>query len=904
VSVLGGPKKLASVALVCALSLLAESTGVFSGWNRAVADARMSVSPIEASADVVIVAIDSQSLNDIGVWPWSRSVHAEILTYLVDAGAADILLDFDFTFPSDGAGDVALADALDRAGGSVMLPVFAQRATDQPGAPLDVNVPLQAFADRSWPALVNVGVDADGLVRDYPMVATVRDDIVTSAGALLAGQLGSGDATIEINYALRPETIPVYSAIDVMNGSVGTAAFTGRSVVVGATAVELSDQLAVPVHGVLPGPFIHVLAAETLSGDRSLRWLRAEAMVPVLLVLLVFLQNAFGRAPWISLATTGLGLAIVEALALAAFRETSLLVPTVMLYPALIGFSLWRLTQALTTSTWLLRRSDASARNTRKLLERVFDDSSDAIIVISEDGNILRYSRSALEIFGCDAEWLPDFAQFLNRSTPTGSSQTRKFELNNNGAKQYLEYRVTQSDLEVPIRTGSSITRTVTTLIIRDVTRLQEQQADIAYLSNFDERTGAMRRTPFLSFLRLRLKEGRNTLLFVMSLPQFKTINVTLGREIGDALLKDVVRRLEACPVPLSTVARLGGTTFAFYAEVELDASEAEATAQRIRKDIARPYRLANANAQVDVRLGYTSLPKERPIPAETALERAEEALDSAKARGTSIAAFDPTGWDKQRRAREIERAMEGALENDEFRLVYQPQHRVADGRLIGAEALMRWDSPALGQVFPGEFIEIAESSGFIVDLGRWVLEKTARDASTLPDDLTIAVNVSGNQLTQGDFVGQVNEVLERVGAPGSRLCLELTESVLLASTDEILQTMRDLCFKGLTWALDDFGTGYSSMAYLSQMPLEKVKLDKSFTMGLGKNTSARPILHSTAELCRGLGVKLLCEGVETAEHLAVLREECCDEAQGYYFGKPLDLSEFASLNERLRAQS
>ena len=161
-----------------------------------------------------------------------------------------------------------------------------------------------------------------------------------------------------------------------------------------------------------------------------------------------------------------------------------------------------------------------------------------------------------------------------------------------------------------------------------------------------------------------------------------------------------------------------------------------------------------------------------------------------------------------------------------------------------------------------------------------------------MPDDLTVAVNVSGIQVMRSDFASDVVAVLEKTGLPAKRVCLELTETVLLASTEGIVETMQDLSFSGVTWALDDFGTGFSSMEYLSAMPLEKIKLDKSFTMRLGEDPTARPILHSTGELCRGLGVKLLCEGVENAEQLRIVSEEGCAEAQGFYFGKPMPVDQ------------
>lgn len=857
----------------------------------------MAWSPKASQGQFVFVAIDAQSLSEVGAWPWTRANHAVVLDTLLEGGAGDVLFDIDFTFPADFEGDRAFEEALERAGGAVFLAAFAQQGSVLESETLHYNLPLPSFGERSWPALVNVGTDPDGLVRDYPFGAQLGETFISSAGALFAGHFGGAQPSFEINFAIQPSSIPVVSAIDVLKGNFPRDAFVGRSVIVGASAIELSDQLAVPVHGVVPGPLIHAMAAETLVRGIAPRMMRPEIVVLTLLGLFGLLQIGLQRSPWLSLVLPGIGLVAIELSALMLFRSSAIQVPSALLYPTLIGFSFWRLAQALDLGRWLIQEADANARNTLSLLERVFDDSSDGIVILGDDGTAIRSSASAKNIFGLNDDGelnIPTRLSNLGKSNQTASTQSSRMqscvaEFSRHGKIKLLEYQATQSDVSLPARFGKdTTTQKITTLVVRDITKLKEQEQDIAYLSNYDERTGALRRGAFLAFLGLRLEENRSTVVFALTLHRFKTINVTLGRDVGDALLKEVVARLDVSPFQLSAVARLGGTSFAFYAESTVESPEANQMAEAILGDIAQPYRLPQANAHVGVRCGYTVIEDASDLTAETALEQAEEAMCTAKQIDIGIACYDHAAWEKQRRAREIERALEDALANEEFHLLYQPQHRVSDGALVGAEALIRWNSPKLGQVFPDDFIGIAESTGFIVELGKWTLERAAKDALALPDDLMIAVNVSGIQIMRGDFSRDVDAVLRKVGLPANRICLELTETVLLASTATIIETMQDLSFSGFTWALDDFGTGFSSMEYLSKMPLDKIKLDKSFTMKLGDDPTARPILHSTSELCRGLGVSLLCEGVETAEQLRVLAEEGCAEAQGYFFGKPM----------------
>jgi diguanylate cyclase (GGDEF)-like protein len=466
--------------------------------------------------------------------------------------------------------------------------------------------------------------------------------------------------------------------------------------------------------------------------------------------------------------------------------------------------------------------------------------------------------------------------------------------------KKVLEYRTQLSVVEHPTAPGKAPVRDqIKTIVLRDITRVTEQEKDIAYLSNYDSRTGALRRNAFLTFLGMRLEDNRDTVIFALALDRLKTINVTLGRVVGDAILREVVARLERSPLCLSAPVRLGGTSFAVYTESETDLSLAKHMAEDLLSEIGDVYRLEDANAQIAVRVGYSTINPQDHTTAEDALEQAVEAMDMAKATGLAVARYDRTAWEKQRRYRMIERALETALQNNEFHMLYQPQHRVSDGCMVGAEALVRWESPTLGTVYPDEFIEIAESTGFIVELGNWTLEQSAKDALSLPSDIAIAVNVSGIQIMRGNLVEDTTRILNSVGLPPDRICLELTETVMLSLNSQIIETMQDLRFLGVTWALDDFGTGFSSMEYLSKMPLDKVKLDKSFTMQLNEDPAARPILHSTSELCRGLGVKMLCEGVETSEQLAVLAEEGCEEAQGYLFGKPVPIDRLISLAKK-----
>lgn len=881
---------------------LADRGGYLGGLNDGLEDLRSAHTQRAVSGDFVFVAIDAASIQSVGVWPWSRQVHADILDNLTEAGALDVFFDVDFAFPSDPEGDAAFANALDRSG-SVYLPVFRQ-AGRTGDARQTTNWPLHLFAERSWPALVNVFSDRQGVVRFYPFGDTVEGDYIPAAAALLTGTFTERSGSFPINFAFRPDSVPTISAFDVAAGRFDPDMISGRSVVIGASAIELGDLFTVPVHGIIPGPLLHILAAETLAAGVVPATLAVEWVLLALLALLLLLQTPLFRRPVTLIVSAGLMLAASEAAAFALFLTQAVFVPTGALYPSLLVFCSWSLLWRLKLNRWIINRQRQEVANTSALLRQVFDDSFDAIVIVDETGAVQMHSDTAANLFGLDETGqllLPSHLkdEALATMETRGERTIRKYEAFSAGRSLHLEYTVTPSRT-MSFEGGKERTLRIATLSMRDVTQIKEQEREIAYLSSYDALTGALRRGVLIDFMSLRAGAGEPFTVFVFNLSRFKTINVVLGRDVGDALLQQVVKRMESAELNTSAIARLGGDTFACFTEFATDDAQAAAMAGHLCEVIAEPYTLEKAKARVGVRLGYCTIAPDARFVAADALSHAEEALDAARLAGDNAPrAYKPDLSRTQFRSREIERAMGRALDRDEFEVWYQPQHRIDDLVLVGSEALVRWQSEKLGQVYPDEFIEIAESTGFINELGGWVLERALSDTLALPGDLGVAVNVSGVQMIGDTIVGDISNLLNNTGFPASRLCLELTETVLFDGTDALVEKMRDIQFRGVNWALDDFGTGYSSLGYLSKLPIDKLKVDKSFTLGLGKDPSAEPILAAISDLCRGLGKTLLCEGVETEEQLAFLKLHSYAEAQGYLFGKPMPFSEFSAYARR-----
>jgi diguanylate cyclase (GGDEF)-like protein len=884
--------------LIVAAVFLLDRGGFLDGLNAFFEDSRTTYAQRHASGDVVLVAIDARSIREIGEWPWSRQIHADILNRLADAGAIDVLFDIDFGFASDEAGDAAFADALERFG-TAYLPVF-QQAAQAGDAERLVNRPLSRFADRSWPAVVNVFSDARGVIRFYPFGKVIDGEYIPSAAALLHGSYREREGSFPINFSVRPDTVPILSAVDAATGRFNADALAGRSVIVGASAIELGDLHAVPVHGILPGPLVHVLAAETLAANIVPRRLDAAWMCLGLLAGLLALGLRIFTRPILLVAAALTFVVASEAAAFSLFATGSIIVPTAGLYPGLLAFCSWTLLRRLAINRVIINRQRREVENTSALLSQVFTDSSDAIVIIDESGRVQMRSDTAEKLFGFDGDGelvLPQRlrSEALSSMGSHGNGSLKSLEILTERGLLHLEYIITPSQSVVFEGAGERL-RKIATLSIRDVSRIKEQEREIAYISTHDDLTGAIRRSLLVDFMNLRMAAGEPFTVFVWNLSRFKTVNVVLGRDVGDQLLKNIVTRLAEAGLNISTTARLGGDTFACFTEYSTDAAQAAESAQRLADVVTAPYDLDQAKAEIGVKVGYSVISPDDGLTAAEALSQAEEALDHAKLSGnSSLKSYDASVHRSQFRSRTIERAMGQALDRAEFEIWYQPQHAVNDLRLVGSEALLRWTSESLGQIYPDEFIAIAESTGFIKEVGSWVLEKAIQDTMSLPDELGVAVNVSAIQMAGDDFVGSVSKALSTPGFHASRLWLELTETVLFSGQTEIIEKMQDVQFLGARWALDDFGTGYSSLSYLSMLPINKVKLDKSFLTNLDNDPAALGILTAISDICTRLDKILLCEGVETEAHLTTLRQLNCAELQGYLLAKPMPFHDYSA---------
>lgn len=444
---------------------------------------------------------------------------------------------------------------------------------------------------------------------------------------------------------------------------------------------------------------------------------------------------------------------------------------------------------------------------------------------------------------------------------------------------------------------------------VMDITARKAAEDEIRQLAFYDPLTSLPNRRLLTDRLYHALaastRNKRHGALLFIDLDNFKTINDTLGHDKGDLLLQLVAKRLSSCVRVGDTVARQGGDEFIVMlmdlSEVTEEAAlQTEAIGEKIRDILSRPYQFPDHVYHNTTSIGAT-LFDGHPESTSELLKRADLAMYQAKAAGRNVLRFFEADMQAAVTLRaELETALRQGLQDGQFLLYYQAQVDDA-GCVTGAEALVRWQHPVRGLVSPAEFISAAEVTGLILPLGRWVLESacaqlTAWSSRPTTAHLTVAVNVSARQFRQPDFVEQVVELLERTGADARKLKLELTESMLLDNVEQIIAKMSALKALGVGFSLDDFGTGYSSLSYLKRLPLDQLKIDKSFVRDVLTDPNDAAIVRTIVALAQSLGLSVIAEGVETEAQRDFLAGNGCNAYQGYLYSLPLALEQFESL--------
>ena len=478
------------------------------------------------------------------------------------------------------------------------------------------------------------------------------------------------------------------------------------------------------------------------------------------------------------------------------------------------------------------------------------------------------------------------------------------------------------SESEEPFRDADGVSRTILTrknrlvledgskLIIgsiTDITEFRRIEALIRYQATHDALTELANRRVFTDQVASALTEGGEFAVHCIDLDYFKGINDTLGHGVGDRVLKIAGERLRDCCDSSDIVARVGGDEFAILQRHLRKLDDARFCAAQIVSTMAGPIEIEDHRIQIGASIGVAVAPGDGQEP-ETLTRKADVALYEAKAKGRSTYSFYSAIMDQARQAKTlVQSTIRHALDRQEFYLEYQPLVRLADTKICGVEALLRWNHPKLGVLSPAEFLQLAEETRAIDPIGAWVLQEACKRALAWPSHIRISVNLSPVQFETGNLVATVMSALTLAGLPNDRLELEVTEMTLLKDNAAVVRQLQELKALGISIAMDDFGTGFSSLSYLQAFPFDTIKIDKGFVQAIGVSKESRAIIAAVSGLGRSLGIRTIAEGVESEEQLDFVREHGCAEAQGYLFSPPMPAALIGdliiALEPRLRTQ-
>jgi diguanylate cyclase (GGDEF)-like protein len=437
-------------------------------------------------------------------------------------------------------------------------------------------------------------------------------------------------------------------------------------------------------------------------------------------------------------------------------------------------------------------------------------------------------------------------------------------------------------------------------LALMDITERKQAEARMVFMAQHDGLTGL----PNRSLLRQRLDEklanarrgADKVAVLILGLDGFKAVNDTLGHGVGDRLLRGVAKRLRSILREDDVIGRLNSDEFAIVQNGMMRPEDAGLLARRLMEAIADPYLLDGQSVVVGATIGIAMAPGDGD-ESERLLKVAAMALSRAKSESRGTFAFFEYEMDaRAQKRRKIELDLRVAIQDEVLRPHYQPLIDLASGRITGFEALVRWPHADRGMISPAEFIPVAEETGLIAGLGGLMLRRACMDAAHWPEDVRVAVNLSPLQFRVGNLLSVVMDALNKSGLPARRLELEITETLLLEKSGQVLATLHALRALGVRISMDDFGTGYSSLSYLRSFPFDKIKIDQSFVRDLAGNREAQAIVRSIISLGAGLGVTITAEGVETEAELNFLRDQGCHECQGFLFSGARPNAEIARM--------
>lgn len=930
------------VLLIVALSLL--YTRSLAPANRLIYDSFIRLDAQSPSDDIVIVAIDENSILRLGRWPWSRRYHADLIDKLGEAGPKVIGLSIIFSEPDLAhlEDDYRLGQAIKNSG-TVVLPVINNPVQLKPSASETVPIPhlLDAAASLGH---VNIELDGDGIARSV-FLDVISGEIKWSSFGLAMKQVTDGEHLkvsaqfqnsnqqsaqlwvkknrMLIPYVEQPGSFQHVSFIDVLEGHVDADQLKDKYVIVGVTALGMGGYLATPVSNsghLMPGVEVNANILSAILNKRGIFhlprvWIFALAGLLTLLPVVVYpkLTPRLALCAMLSLIVLTL---LVTYLLLSKFRFW--FPPAPVLLALVFSYPLW---------SW--RRLEFAGRSLFEHKQRsdvTLDAIGDAVITTNQFGIAEYMNPAALQLtnateeqtFGksvgqllspvseCDGKCLEELIEQCIRENTVLRLPSDTVVMN----IQQKELAIHGTIAPIHDNSGKALGAVVA---ISDVTELRNLMREMEHQANHDVLTGLPNRVLLRDRLEYAILRARRTerqvIVMYIDLDGFKTVNDGLGHFAGDKLLKAVAERLRATAREEDTIARIGGDEFVILLENVNSHSQVERVTEKILAIFEQPFIVDRHELFVGASIGVSVYPKDGENH-ETLLNNADTAMYRAKAGGRNTICYFGHEMSSDALQRLVmEQELRRAIYQDDLVLYYQPVIALESGRMTGVEALVRWQHPERGLIQPGEFIPLAEETGLIVPLGEWVMNTACQQAKDWKVDendteFRMAINLSPRQFLQAGFPALVARILDKIGLPAKYIEFEITENHIMQDVIAATKTMEVLAEMGIGLSIDDFGTGYSSLSYLTQFPIARLKIDRSFVQDINSETDKSAIALAVIAMAHSMNLSVVAEGVEKEEQLTFLKEKQCDEIQGFYFCKPMPAAEVQEYNERFSEAS
>ncbi len=678
-----------------------------------------------------------------------------------------------------------------------------------------------------------------------------------------------------------------------MSGRVDPAEFRGQTVLIGATALELNDILAVPVHRAMPGVVVQALALETArhGAPRALpQWLDWLVLALLCAAMARFAQTSGWRRSLAALASSLIAIAGASLYAYSAHRLALEVVPAALALTIVFVVTSLRALDEQTLRAIAfalgLRRRDA-------LLKSIVESYTDCIVCVDASGAIQIANPAAASLLDRDAaalmgspigHFLPALSGDLDELSGTLFESQVVFE---GGQSFAVEIAVSRVDLN---------DERLYTAIVRDIRERKAHELALEYRATHDALTSLPNRSALMSRLQAALDacpERESVALCMLDLCRFKEVNDTLGHDVGDHVLREVSRRFSAAVGDRGFLARIGGDEFNVVLD-RCDEAGATAFALRLAESLRTPIDAQGVALDIGVSIGIARYPEHARDPM-TLLRRADVAMYVAKRNVTPYELYDEERDAHSVRKLAMVARLRAAIGTSELLLKYQPKVELRSRRAESVEALIRWEHPALGSIGPGEFIPLAESTDLVRPLTEW----TVRQALTQAEEwrrqglgLRIAVNLSARLLQDAEFPQRLEALLAECHALPGSLELEITESAMMVDPARALRAVREIARLGIPITIDDYGTGFSSLGYLRDLPVHALKLDKSFITDMKTREDNRVIVTSTVLMAHALHLEVIAEGVEDEWTVRYLAEAGCDHAQGFVYAPALSAAE------------